>query len=165
VNPVASSHFNFSALEPMGVVAVIAPQENSLIGLISVIAPIIAGGNTCVVLASTSKPLCAVTFAEVLHSSDLPGGVVNILTGKVVELIPYFADHMDVNAVVFCENNLVDQQLIKEKASLNVKRAVIYEKVKWMEESAQSPYFINDFQEVKTTWHPIEQIGGAKAGY
>ena len=165
VNPVASSHFNFSALEPMGVVALIAPQENSLIGLVSLVAPIIAGGNTCVVLASAAKPLCAVTFAEVLHSSDLPGGVVNILTGKVAELIPYFADHMDVNAVVYCENNLTDQQLIKEKASLNVKRAVIYEKVKWMDEAAQSPYFINDFQEVKTTWHPIEQIGGAKAGY
>ena len=86
VNPVASSHFNFSVLEPMGVVAVIAPQQSSLIGLVSVVAPIIAGGNTCVVLASESKPLCAVTFAEVLNSSDLSGGVVNILTGKSKEL-------------------------------------------------------------------------------
>lgn len=98
VNPVASSHFNFSVLEPMGVVAAIAPQGTSLIGLVSIMAPIIAGGNTCVMLASETKPLCAVTFAEVLNSSDLPGGVVNILTGKVSELLPFFADHMDVNA-------------------------------------------------------------------
>lgn len=165
VNPVASAHFNFSVLEPMGVVAVIAPQENSLIGLVSLVAPIIAGGNTCVVLASKTKPLSSVTFAEVLHSSDLPGGVVNILTGKIEELLPYFADHMDVNAVVYCENNSADIKTIKEKAALNVKRAIIYEKVKWMDETAQSPYFINDFQEVKTTWHPIERIGGGKAGY
>ena len=87
VNPVASSHFNFSVPEPTGVVAAIAPQNDSLLGLVSVIAPIIAGGNTCIVLASATKPLCAVTFAEVLNSSDLPGGVVNILTGKVAELV------------------------------------------------------------------------------
>ena len=165
VNPVASSHFNFSVLEPMGVVAIIAPQENSLIGLVSVMAPIIAGGNTCVILASQHKPLCAVTFAEVLNSSDLPGGVVNILTGKVAELLPYFADHMDVNATCFCETDATMQQTIKEKAALNVKRVIIYEAKKWMNDDTQSPYFINDFQEVKTTWHPIENIGGGKAGY
>ena len=165
VNPVASSHFNFSVLEPMGVVAVIAPQQSSLIGLVSTIAPIIAGGNTCVVLASETKPLCAVTFAEVLNTSDLPGGVVNILTGKVKELLPFFADHMDVNATCYAESDASSIQLIKEKASLNVKRVIIYSNRKWLEESAQSPYFINDFQEVKTTWHPIENIGGGKAGY
>src|SRR6201984_1618139 len=97
VNPVASSHFNFSVPEPTGVVALIAPQTDSLLGLVSVIAPVIVGGNTCVVLASETKPLCAVTFAEVLNSSDLPGGVVNILTGKVSELASWFTDHMDVN--------------------------------------------------------------------
>jgi len=165
VNPVASSHFNFSVPEPTGVVAAIAPQNDSLLGLVSVIAPIIAGGNTCIVLASATKPLCAVTFAEVLNSSDLPGGVVNILTGKVAELVPYFADHMDVNATVFCESDLATQKMIKEKSSLNVKRVVLYDKVKWMTASGQSPYFIMDLQEIKTTWHPIENIGGAKAGY
>ena len=165
VNPVASSHFNFSVLEPMGVVAAIAPQENSLIGLVSIMAPIIAGGNTCIILASETKPLCAVTFAEVLNSSDLPGGVVNILTGKVTELLPFFADHMDVNAACFCENDLSAIKMIKEKASLNVKRVVLYNEKKWMNENTQSPYFISDFQEVKTTWHPIENIGGGKAGY
>ncbi|MBP6234140.1 MAG: aldehyde dehydrogenase family protein [Chitinophagaceae bacterium] len=165
VNPVASSHFNFSVPEPTGVVAAIAPQNDSLLGLVSIIAPIIGGGNTCVVLASNTKPLCAVTFAEVLNSSDLPGGVVNILTGKVSELIPYFADHMDVNSTVYCEADEANQKMIKEKSALNVKRVVLYNKVKWNDASGQSPYFIMDFQEIKTTWHPIENIGGAKAGY
>jgi len=165
VNPVASSHFNFSSPEPTGVVAAIAPQQSSLLGLVSLIAPIIAGGNTCIVLASNAKPLCAVTFAEVLNSSDLPGGVVNILTGKVAELVPFFADHMDVNATVFCEADAATQKMIKEKSALNVKRIVLYDKVKWQNEEGQSPYFIMDFQEIKTTWHPIENIGGAKAGY
>lgn len=165
VNPVASSHFNFSNPEPTGVVAAIAPQENSLLGLVSLIAPIIAGGNTCVVLASNAKPLCAVTFAEVLNSSDLPGGVVNILTGKVAELAPFFADHMDVNAAVYCENDAATQNMIKEKSALNVKRVILYDKVKWNDTTAQSPYLIMDLQEIKTTWHPIENIGGAKAGY
>ena len=165
VNPVASSHFNFSVPEPTGVVAAIAPQNDSLLGLVSVIAPIIAGGNTCIVLASYSKPLCAVTFAEVLNSSDLPGGVVNILTGKVSELVSFFADHMDVNATVYCEGDGETKKMIKEKSALNVKRIVLYDKVKWTGDEGQSPYFIMDLQEIKTTWHPIENIGGAKAGY
>ncbi len=165
VNPVASSHFNFSAPEATGVVAVIAPQDSSLIGLVSVIAPVIAGGNTCIVLASHSKPLCAVTFAEVLNSSDLPGGVVNILTGKIDELAPQFADHMDVNAVVFCEKDNNLKKLIQEKAVQNVKRIFQYEQINWLTDQGQSPYFIQDLQEIKTTWHPIENIGGAKAGY
>ncbi len=165
VNPVASSHFNFSVPEPTGVVAAVAPQNDSLLGLVSLIAPIIAGGNTCIILACNTKPLCAVTFAEVLNSSDLPGGVINILTGKVSELIPYFADHMDVNASVYCEDDAATQKMLKEKSSLNLKRIFIYDKVRWSGEEGQSPYFIMDLQEIKTTWHPIENIGGAKAGY
>ena len=165
VNPVASSHFNFSVPEPTGVVSIIAPQGSSLLGLVSVIAPVIAGGNTCIVLASYSKPLCAVTLAEVLNSSDVPGGVVNILTGKIAELAPYFADHMDVNALVFCENDADTQKMIQEKASLNLKRVVLYNKLIWLTDNGQSPYLIMDTQEIKTTWHPIENIGGAKSGY
>ncbi len=165
VNPVASSHFNFSAPEPMGVVSIIAPQSTSLIGLVSVIAPAIAGGNTCVLLGSYLKPLCAVTFAEVLNSSDVPGGVVNILTGNPAELAVYFADHMDVNAMVYCENNKAVQQLIKDKSALNMKRVFIYADKNWAKDEEQSPYFIQNLQEIKTTWHPIENIGGAKAGY
>ncbi len=165
VNPVASSHFNFSVPEPTGVVAIIAPQDTSLLGLVSVIAPVIAGGNTCVVLGSYNKPLCPVTFAEVLNSSDLPGGVVNILTGKVSELAPWFADHMDINAVVYCEKDAATQKLLKEKSALNVKRVILYDKVDWTSENGQSPYFINDTQEIKTTWHPIENIGGGGSKY
>jgi acyl-CoA reductase-like NAD-dependent aldehyde dehydrogenase len=165
VNPVASSHFNFSVPEPTGVVSIIAPQSTSLLGLVSVIAPVIAGGNTCIVLASFAKPLCAVTFAEVLNSSDVPGGVINILTGKITELAPYFSDHMDVNALVFCEDDSATQKMLQEKSSLNLKRVVLYNKINWLTDSGQSPYFIMDTQEIKTTWHPIENIGGAKAGY
>ena len=165
VNPVASSHFNFSVPEPTGVVAIVAPQQTSLLGLVSVIAPVIAGGNTCIVLASETKPLCAVTFAEVLHSSDVSGGVVNILTGKPSELVKYFADHMDVNSIIYCENDVETKKLIQEKASLNVKRVVLYDKIKWNTDEAETPYFIMDTQEIKTTWHPIENIGGAKGGY
>jgi acyl-CoA reductase-like NAD-dependent aldehyde dehydrogenase len=165
VNPVASSHFNFSVPEPTGVVAAIADQQTSLIGLISLIAPIIAGGNTCVILASSTKPLCAVTFAEVLNSSDLPGGVVNILTGNPVELLPFFADHMDVNALASCSNEDADKKLVTEKAANNMKRVRFYDRTDWLKSEGQSPYFIIDFQEIKTTWHPIENIGGGKEGY
>ncbi len=159
VNPVASSHFNFSVPEPTGVVSIIAPQASPLLGLVSVIAPVIAGGNCCVVLGSFTKPLCVVTFAEV------PGGVVNMLTGNPAELVGYFADHMDVNAVISCDKNVEVQKLIQEKASLNMKRVVKYDDVNWQTDAGQSPYFIMDTQEIKTTWHPIENIGGAKAGY
>ena len=165
VNPVASSHFNFSVPEPTGVVSIIAPQSDSLLGLISVIAPVIAGGNTCIVLASETKPLCAVTFAEILNSSDLPGGVVNILTGKPSELASWFVDHMDVNATIYCENNSEVQKMMREKSASNLKRITFYYKINWYTDEGQSPYFIMDTQEIKTTWHPIENIGGAKAAY
>lgn len=165
VNPVASSHFNFSVPEPTGVVAAIGPQDSGLIGLVSVIAPLIAGGNACIILAAENKPLSAITFAEVLNSSDLPGGVVNILTGKPSELYTHFASHMDVNAVVYCGNDKNVQREIQVKASENVKRTLNYGNINWMNESGQSPYFILDAQEIKTTWHPIENIGGGGSKY
>lgn len=165
VNPVASSHFNFSMPEPTGVVAAIAPQDDSLLGLVSIIAPAIAGGNTIVVLASETKPLCSITFAEVVHSSDVPGGVVNILTGKPSELATQFASHMDVNAMVYCGGDELVQKDIQEKAALNVKRVLVYTNVNWMAEEGESPYYILDTQEIKTTWHPIENIGGGGGKY
>jgi len=165
VNPVASSHFNFSVPEPTGVVSIIAPQNDSLLGLVSVIAPVIAGGNTCIVLASESKPLCSVTFAEVLNSSDLPGGVVNVLTGKVSELATWFVDHMDVNATIFCENDSELKKMMQEKSAMNLKRIFFYDKIKWNTDQGQSPYFILDTQEIKTTWHPVENIAGSGSGY
>jgi acyl-CoA reductase-like NAD-dependent aldehyde dehydrogenase len=164
VNPVASSHFNFSVPEPTGVVAIVASEESSLLGLVTAIAPVIAGGNTCIVLASESKPLCAVTFAEVLNSSDLPGGVVNILTGNSEELHSHFSSHMDVNAVTYYRNK-AEIKTIQINAALNVKRIFVYDQLVLTSEKAQSPYLIMDTQEIKTTWHPIENIGSAKAGY
>ena len=164
VNPVASSHFNFSVPEPTGVVAVIAPEEPSLLGLVSVIAPVIAGGNTCVVLASHGCPLCAVTFAEVLATSDVPGGVVNILTGTTKELAGQFSQHMDVNAVVYCRTDAAEKKLIKENSALNVKRAYFWNE-EWKKGAAEHPYLLLDLQETKTTWHPIENIGSGGAKY
>jgi acyl-CoA reductase-like NAD-dependent aldehyde dehydrogenase len=113
VNPVSSSHFNFSILEPTGVVSMLAPNDSGLLGLVSNIAPTIVGGNTCVVLASEKLPLCAVSFAEVLHASDVPAGVVNILTGYRDELTEHFASHMDVNAIVYCDG---DRKVVMETA-------------------------------------------------
>ena len=165
VNPVASSHFNFSVPEATGVVAIIAPEETSLLGLVTAIAPVIAGGNTCIVLASENKPLSAVTFSEVLSTSDLPGGVVNILTGKSSELHGHFSSHMDVNAITYWRNNAAEIKTIKENAALNVKRVFIYSDVNTLADAAEGPYYILDTQEVKTTWHPIEQIGAGKAAY
>ena len=164
VNPVASAHFNFSVPEPMGVVSVIAPEDSSLLGLISVILPVIAGGNACVVLASETKPLCSITFAEVLATSDLPAGVVNILTGKSKELHTHFSNHMDVNAVIYCRNDMNEQKTIQENASINVKRSYCWHN-DWTRNEQQNPYLIMDLQEIKTTWHPIENIGIGGAKY
>jgi acyl-CoA reductase-like NAD-dependent aldehyde dehydrogenase len=155
VNPVSSSHFNFSLLEPTGVVGVLAPDQSSLLGLVSTIAPAIAGGNTVVVLASTTKPLCAVTFSEVLHSSDVPAGVVNVLTGYRKELLDQFAGHMDVNAVICSNVTAEEKKTIQTLAVENLKRVVFIENEEWTAEATQSPYFILNTQEVKTTWHPI----------
>jgi acyl-CoA reductase-like NAD-dependent aldehyde dehydrogenase len=161
VNPVSSSHFNFSVLESMGVVGVIAPQNSSLIGLVSMIIPVITGGNTIVALASEELPLCAVTFAEVLHSSDVPGGVVNILTGSPKETSPTIASHMDVNALIGDENVLSP---LKISAIDNLKRIFSWDS-DWTEMKSQGLNYVTDIQEVKTTWHPIENIGGATSSY
>ena len=156
VNPVASSHFNFSNPEPMGVVAIMAPEEQGLLGLVSVLAPAILGGNTTILLASYSKPLCSISFSEVIHTSDVPAGVVNILTGSRDELLTHMASHMDVNAIVYCGNDDAEIQKVSEMASENVKRTVFYRKSDWNNESNQSPYFIEKTQEIKTTWHPVK---------
>lgn len=164
VNPVSSSHFNFSSLEPMGVVGVIAEQSTSLIGLVSLILPAICGGNSTVVLASEKLPLCAVTFSEVVHSSDVPAGVINILTGSTDEMAPILASHMDVNALI--TSNL--ESKLSNKLSLlsvdNLKRKFDYTE-NWASQEAQGLHYISDLQEIKTTWHPIENVGGASSSY
>lgn len=164
INPVASSHFNFSVHQAMGVVGCVVPENSSLIGLVSIVLPVIASGNACVVIASENLPLCAITFAEVLNSSDVPGGVVNILTGKTSEMLPTLSQHMDVNGVVYALTSDTLLQSVKEDAVLNVKR-ILEMNEDWMKESAQSLYYITDCMELKTTWHPIENIGGASSSY
>lgn len=150
VNPVASSHFNFSAPEPTGVVGIVAPKRGSLPELVSALAPVIVGGNTAVILAGENG-LTAISFAEVLATSDVPAGVVNILTGHRDELIPEFAKHMDVNAVLLCSNDKAEKKLVDLESAENLKR-VSHQKDAPLKES---PYHIFDFQETKTTWHPI----------
>jgi acyl-CoA reductase-like NAD-dependent aldehyde dehydrogenase len=154
VNPTEGSYFNFSYPEPTGVVTAIAPEQFGLLGLISVIAPVIVGGNTVIILAELNHSITAIDFAEVLHASDVPGGVVNILTGFSKELISHFSSHMDVNAVVYTGSDTETIKTIQTNSALNVKRAVLW-KHNWMENTSQNPYLIMDFQEIKTTWHPV----------
>ncbi|MDP7397527.1 MAG: aldehyde dehydrogenase family protein, partial [Lentisphaeria bacterium] len=150
VNPVSSSHFNFSILEPTGVVGILAPAAPSLLGIVATMAPVVCGGNSCVVLASETRPLCSITLAEVLETSDFPAGVVNILTGSRRELLEQFATHMDINAIVYCGDDAAELRVVQEGASLNVKRLV-----HCTDTAASDPYRILEAQEVKTTWHPI----------
>ncbi len=164
VNPVASSHFNFSVLEPMGVVFLVANEDSPLLGLISLLIPIIAGGNACVALASQSKPLSAVTLCEVLDHSDLPGGVVNLLTGDVNELGEHFAKHLDINAIACNRAGKTLRTSLNEHAVENVKR-VFHLAEDWTKPASENPYLIRSFCEVKTTWHPIEQISASGSGY
>ena len=150
VNPVNSPHFNFSVPDPSGVVAVVSPSDGSLAGLVSAMAPVLVGGNTSVILASGNS-LSAISFAEVLATADVPAGVVNILTGQRDELVPIFARHMDVNALLLCSNNAKERQIAELEAVENLKRVIFRPDAP----VAQSPYQILDFQEIKTTWHPV----------
>jgi acyl-CoA reductase-like NAD-dependent aldehyde dehydrogenase len=155
VNPVASSHFNFSIPEPTGVIGIIAPQEFPLLGLVSMMAPVIAGGNTALILASEKYPLSSVSFGEVLHASDVPGGVVNILTGFQNEMISHLSSHLDLNGVYNANKDADIRKQIDENCALNVKRRQHITDVEWTDSNQESPYHIMDFQEIKTTWHPI----------
>jgi acyl-CoA reductase-like NAD-dependent aldehyde dehydrogenase len=149
-NPVAAPYFNFTLPEPTGVVGVIAPAEPPLEGIVSRLAPVIVGGNTAVVLASEPSPLAGIELAEVLATSDLPGGVVNILTGPQAELAPWLAGHMDVNAIDLTGADDDGQVTELERlAADNVKRVVRGPA------DGQSPRDIAAFLELKTVWHPI----------
>jgi len=157
VNPVATSHFNFSIPEPTGVVGMIAPDEPSLLGMISVAAPALVGGNAVILVASEKYPLPSITFAEILATSDLPGGVINILTGFRSELVPTMARHMDINAIVDAGCNGEPSRLAQVEGAANVKRMTrrtLNEK-SWFGETGQDPYWILNTLEIKTTWHPI----------
>jgi acyl-CoA reductase-like NAD-dependent aldehyde dehydrogenase len=147
-NPVAGPYFNFTVPEPTGVVGIVAPDEPPLLGLVSRIAPAITGGNSVVAIASETQPLPAIELAEVLATSDVPGGVVNILTGYRAELAPWLASHMDVNAIDLTGADGLRTEL-EVAAAENVKRVVLGRP------DAQSVYEISAFLELKTVWHPI----------
>jgi acyl-CoA reductase-like NAD-dependent aldehyde dehydrogenase len=147
-NPVAGPYFNFTVPEPTGVVAVIAPDDPPLLGLVSRVVPALTGGNTVVALASESRPLAAIELAEALATSDVPGGAVNILTGHRSELAPWLASHMDVNAIDLTGADGHSPEL-ERAAAENVKRVVRGDT------DAQSPWEIASFLELKTVWHPV----------
>jgi acyl-CoA reductase-like NAD-dependent aldehyde dehydrogenase len=156
VNPVATSHFNFSVPEPTGVVAVFCPSQPSLLALAGLLAPVIVSGNAAVVMASESFPLPAMEFAEVLATSDLPGGVVNILTGPHGEIVPYAASHLDVNAVVDGDADSEKSSKLEAGSAVNLKRYSHHflSSADWWQKGSQ-PYWILDTVETKTAWHPI----------
>jgi acyl-CoA reductase-like NAD-dependent aldehyde dehydrogenase len=148
-NPVSGPYFNFTIPEPTGVVGVVAPEEPALVGLVRRVAPALCGGNALVVLAPEVNPLPALTLAEVLATSDLPAGVVNVISGFRKELLPWLASHMDVNAidVAGCTDDEVTE--IEKAAADNVKRVVKHAP------GEMSPYLITAFMEMKTVWHPV----------
>jgi acyl-CoA reductase-like NAD-dependent aldehyde dehydrogenase len=156
-NPVAAPYFNFSVPEPTGVVAALAPQRSSLLGLVSVVAPIVVTGNTCVVTAAAERPLPAITLSEVLATSDVPGGVVNILTGSLADTVPWLASHMDVNALDLtgAAGDPVHAAQLEEAAAENLKRVVRAPAAEpdWTADPGLER--ITAFLETKTVWHPI----------
>jgi acyl-CoA reductase-like NAD-dependent aldehyde dehydrogenase len=165
VNPVASAHFNFSIVEPMGVVSAICEDDISFNEMVILMASTICGGNALVVLAPKQISVVAQSFAEVLHHSDLPGGVVNILSGFVDELLEHMAGHMEIKGMAYLakKEDQATKAKVQELGSENMKRLSF-----WSGDFAnekRSPFAIEEFMEVKTTWHPIEQIGGAAAAY
>jgi acyl-CoA reductase-like NAD-dependent aldehyde dehydrogenase len=149
-NPVAGPYFNFTVPEPTGVVALVAPEGPPLLGLVSRLMPALTGGNTVVAVASELHPLAAVELAEALATSDVPGGAVNLLTGRRSELAPWLASHMDVNAIDLTGAD-GDSRDLERAAADNVKRVVRGDA------GAQSPWEIASFLELKTVWHPVGQ--------
>jgi acyl-CoA reductase-like NAD-dependent aldehyde dehydrogenase len=156
-NPVAGPFFNLSTPEPTGVVAVLAPQSSSLLGLVSVVAPVIVSGNTCVVVSSYERPLPAVTFSEVLATSDVPGGAVNLLTGSAETVGPWLASHMDVNAIDLCglagSDELAAELEVAAAENLKRVRRAPAAEPDWTLEPELSA--MTDFLETKTVWHPV----------
>ncbi len=152
-NPVAGPYYDFTVPEPTGVVGVLAPQESALLGLISVIAPVVAGGNTAVVICSQERPLPAITLGEVLATSDLPGGVVNLLTGETAEMAPWLAGHMDVNAIDLTGAADGMRTELERAAADNVKRVYRGRESDWTADPGIGR--LSAFLEHKTLWHPV----------
>jgi acyl-CoA reductase-like NAD-dependent aldehyde dehydrogenase len=155
VNPVPTSHFNFTIPEPTGVVVALTPDAPALLGLVSVIAPIIATGNSVIALASTANALAPLTFSEIIATSDLPPGVFNLLAGDRNELAPHFASHMDVNAIVDASGDDKIGEELQAGSAINVKRYVRRGVTNYFVRDEENPYWILDTVEMKTAWHPI----------
>lgn len=155
VNPVASPHFNFTVTEPMGVVGILAPEESPLLALMTLILPAITGGNSVVALASHSAPYPSILLGEMLATSDLPGGVVNLLTGERKDMLSTFATHEHLRAVAAVASQ-AEAVALQQGAAESVKRVKLHDlKMDWFSEAHDSPYAIRDFVEAKTVWHPI----------
>jgi len=157
VNPVAAPYFNFTVTEPMGIVGVLAPEDTPLLALVSLVAPSITSGNTVVALASTAQPYPAILLGEMLATSDLPGGVVNVLTGFRKEMVPTFATHTHLRALSGVAN-ADERKALALGAAESVKRLHLTkteEPTDWFSDAAQSVYTVRDTLEYKTTWHPI----------
>jgi acyl-CoA reductase-like NAD-dependent aldehyde dehydrogenase len=152
-NPVSSPHFSYSTPEPTGVVGILAPSGSPLLGLISVIAPAITGGNACVVIAAEQDPCVAITFAEVVATSDVPAGVINILTGRTAELSPHLAAHADVNALDLTGADTELRKSLEEAAAETVKRVYVPKGVPDFV-AAPGTARLRAFLEIKTVWHP-----------
>ena len=152
-NPIAGPYFNFSLPEPSGVVAILAPQDSSLLGFVSALAPALCTGNTAVIVASERRPLPAVSLSEVLATSDLPGGVANVLTGFTSELAPWLASHRDVNAIDLTGVAAPDRAALQRAAADNVKRVYIPAGEDWA--GGPGTERLTAFVETKTVWHPI----------
>lgn len=158
VNPVASSHFDFSVPEPSGVVAAFCPENAPLLGLVSCMAPIIATGNTVILIVENDAPTVALDFAEVLDTSDLPGGVVNILTGYREELREHVGGHRDVDAILSVGASNEERTVLEREGAESVTRMEFRpdrSPAEWRSGESQSPYWMTPFVEFKTTWHPI----------
>ena len=156
VNPVASPHFSFSSPEPTGVVGVLCPDTPGFLPLVSLMAETVLSGNTAILLASETVPLPALALAEVVATSDVPGGVINILTGNRAELAPTFATHMDINAVVDASGDPAIAKTLQEGRADNLKRVAIrsLSEKEWFSDAARDPFAIADTTETKTAWHP-----------
>ncbi len=155
VNPVASSYFDFSLPEPTGVVGIVAPERPALLGLVSHVLPVIVSGNSCIVLLSESDPIPGLEWAEVLATSDLPGGVVNLLSGPRSETLPHLARHMDVNALALAGLPREVEIETRKDAAVNVKRVAGYALGDYAAAEVERLDLIRAFTETKTTWHPV----------
>lgn len=159
VNPVQDGYFNFSMPEPTGIVGILLPDEPALLGLVSRLCPVVVSGNTCVIIASESSPLPALSFSEVIATSDFPAGIVNILTGLKKELVPHLASHMDVNAFDYADGDNSFKKEVQAECASNVKRFIYSAhknaKVYYDDSLNENLKQIQNFTEIKTVWHTM----------